>query len=421
MNIKKKYLTILLSPILLLPTFLISCSSSTDNYFDNSNVDEVIPPTENDNIIQPPIINENDFKVNILWKKGFQNENTFFFTGNGEYIFKLGDIVINQDGYIIQYVGTENNVHYYSLFDESIKKYYLLSLDFQYQKLMQIWSVSKIKQFLFQEITKDYLKNMIIDHNILDSNFFIPIDTSDLSISFEKNDVITFESSWGVWNNQQGKTIFNVNIDQTKIRKILFGSQEETYDNYLIKDIQATDLYLLPKSILIDTPINYFDFNIDDVQNNKTTEFFNLSNEEKSKMPIDLPKQYINWNCNICNKTLNGWVNNEEFVGGISSQIINLIKFDGNNFDNVIDKIQEPEKNLAKNYFEKIINKGKRISLNIKQENVNSTNLISLKIYASIYSGANSTSLIADGSSIAIYDISGIQKMNINFKEYKKF
>lgn len=421
MNIKKKYLTILFSPILLLPTFLISCSSSTDNYFDNSNVDEVIPPTENDNIIQPPIINENDFKVNILWKKGFQNENTFFFTGNGEYIFKLGDIVINQDGYIIQYVGTENNVHYYSLFDESIKKYYLLSLDFQYQKLMQIWSVSKIKQFLFQEITKDYLKNMIIDHNILDSNFFIPIDTSDLSISFEKNDVITFESSWGVWNNQQGKTIFNVNIDQTKIRKILFGSQEETYDNYLIKDIQATDLYLLPKSILIDTPINYFDFNIDDVQNNKTTEFFNLSNEEKSKMSIDLPKQYINWSCNICNKTLNGWVNNEEFVGGISSQIINLVKFDGNNFDNVIDKIQEPEKNLAKNYFEKIINKGKRISLNIKQENVNSKNSISLKIYVSIYSGANSTSLIADGSSIAIYDISGIQKMNINFKEYKKF
>lgn len=59
--------------------------------------------------------------------------------------------------------------------------------------------------------------------------------------------------------------------------------------------------------------------------------------------------------------------------------------------------------------------------MNIKQENVNSTNSISLKIYASIYSGANSTSLIADGSSIAIYDISGIQKMNINFKEYKKF
>lgn len=58
--------------------------------------------------------------------------------------------------------------------------------------------MSKIKQFLFQEIVSDYSTNMIINHNVSDENFFVPIDTSDSSISFEKNDIITFESSWGV-------------------------------------------------------------------------------------------------------------------------------------------------------------------------------------------------------------------------------
>ena len=118
---------------------------------------------------------------------------------------------------------------------------------------------------------------------------------------------------------------------------------------------------------------------------------------------------------------MNGIVINEEFIGGISSQIANLIKFDANNYDNVLEKIQEPEKNQAKNYFAKIIDKGKRSSLNIKQNYIESSSLVNLKVFASIFSGANSMNLIADGSSIAIYDISGIQKMNINFKEYKKF
>lgn len=425
MNIKKKYLTILASPILLLPTFLISCSSSSDINFDNPNIEEIIPPENSDNvIIQPPIINDNDFKVNISWKKGFQNENTFFFNGNNNYIFNLGDIIINQDGYIIQYVGSENDVYYYSLFDETIKKYYLLSLNFEYEKLSQIWSMSKIKQFLFQEITSDYSANMIINHNVSDENFFVPIDTSDSSISFEKNDIITFESSWGVWNNQQGNAILNINIDHAKIRKMLFGSQEQNYDNYIIQNIQATDLYLLPKVILIDSPINYFNFNIDDIQNNNTKDFYTLSDNEKSKIEIDLPNngnKYVNWSCSICNNTMNGIVINEEFIGGISSQIANLIKFDANNYDNVLEKIQEPEKNQAKNYFAKIIDKGKRISLNIKQNYIESSSLVNLKVFASIFSGANSMNLIADGSSIAIYDISGIQKMNINFKEYKKF
>ena len=265
---------------------------------------------------------------------------------------------------------------------------------------------------------------MIINHNVSDENFFVPIDTSDSSISFEKNDIITFESSWGVWNNQQGNAILNINIDHAKIRKMLFGSQEQNYDNYIIQNVQATDLYLLPKAILIDSPINYFDFNIDDIQNNNTKDFYTLSDNEKSKIGIDLPNngnKHVNWSSSICNNTMNGIVINEEFIGGISSQIANLIKFDANNYDNVLEKIQEPEKNQAKNYFAKIIDKGKRISLNIKQNYIESSSLVNLKVFASIFSGANSMNLIADGSSIAIYDISGIQKMNINFKEYKKF
>ena len=37
----------------------------TDNNFDNSNIEEIIPPENSDNVVQPPIINDNDFKVNI--------------------------------------------------------------------------------------------------------------------------------------------------------------------------------------------------------------------------------------------------------------------------------------------------------------------------------------------------------------------
>ena len=51
MNIKKKYLAILSSPILLLPTFLISCSSSSDINFDNRNIEEIIAPENSDNVI----------------------------------------------------------------------------------------------------------------------------------------------------------------------------------------------------------------------------------------------------------------------------------------------------------------------------------------------------------------------------------
>lgn len=423
MNIKKKHLAIFSSPILLLPIFSISCSSSSNNYKDTPNNEEIVPPeNNNNNNTQPPIINDNDFKVDISWRKGFQNENTFFFNGNNNYIFNLGDIIVNQDGYKIQYVGTEANIYYYSLFDESIQKYYLLSLNFEYEKLSQIWSISKIKQFLFKEITNDYMKNMIINHNISDENFFVPIDVSDSSVLFEQNDIISFESSWGVWNNKQGKTICNITIDHNKIKKMLFGNQGQNYDNFIIKNINATDLYLLPKAILIDTPINYFHFNIDDIQNNNTSDFYTLSDEEKSKSSIDLPTdKHINWSSNICDITINGTVIDEEYVGGISSQIGNLIKFDENNYGNIIDKIEESQKNIAKNYFEKIINKGKRISLNIKQDYNETSNLINLKIFLSTFSGANSISLIADGSSVGIYNITGIQKMNINFTEYKKF
>ena len=78
---------------------------------------------------------------------------------------------------------------------------------------------------------------------------------------------------------------------------MLFGSQEQNHDNYIIQNIQATDLYLLPKVILIDSPINYFNFNIDDIQNNNTADFFTLSDNEKSKIEIDLPNngnKYVN-------------------------------------------------------------------------------------------------------------------------------
>ena len=170
MNINKKYLSILFLPTLILPTSVISCLVSSNNKNDLYLEDEILPPNDN-NEIDKLVINENDFKVDISWKKGFRDENTFFFEGSNDYIFKLGEIIIDQDNYIVQYVGCENKVYYYSLYDKSIKKYYLLSLDFFIDKLPIIWSMSKIKFFIFENIVNSYLENMVINHNITDDLF----------------------------------------------------------------------------------------------------------------------------------------------------------------------------------------------------------------------------------------------------------
>ncbi len=216
----------------------------------------------------------------------------------------------------------------------------------------------------------------------------------------------------------------NIKIDKSKIRETLFGPLEKSYDNFFITNLHATNLYLLPKLVIIDTPINYFDFNINDVQNVNTDYFYTLTDEEKSKITLDIPtndNNSIQWRGDIGQQYVSGQIINNNYIGGISSNFINLFNSNSTNYGDILDKIKDSEKNNVKNYIEQIIYKGKRISINIDEKYNEDEKILNLKIYSSIYSGANSTNLVADGSSAAIYDVSGIQKMSISFTEYKKF
>ncbi|MBD5423432.1 MAG: hypothetical protein HDR43_02965 [Mycoplasma sp.] len=337
----------------------------------------------------------------------------------------MGEIILEQDEFQIQYVGHDNNIPCFTLFDKTIKKYYLSEVNCSYEKLIKIWSKSRLKEHIYTNLIQSYKSEMIINHNISEADFFVPVDTSDNSLIFEKNDLIWFESSWNVWNKQSGNSIFNININSNKIREILFGPLEQNYDNLIIKNVNATDLYILPKIIVMDTPIKYFDFNINDIKDVDNNKNYELSLDEKSKINIDVPgindNKYLNWVGMVYNKVLSGIVVDNNYIGGISSTLKNIINSNINDYGDVLSKINASNRPLVEKYVDDIMKKGKKISINISKKYVENDELIKLNINSSIYSGANSSSLIADGSHVGIYDISCIQKMNINFIEYKKF
>lgn len=422
----------------LIPISIItSCNATTSNNDLNSNQPTQPPstippenppasstpnnPSEEDNKDQ---ITEEDFKLNIEWKKGFLDEKVIFFDGNKEFIFKLGEIIFDSNEFELQYVGY-NKQHYYSLLDKAINKYYLCLVEASYDKLIKIWTIAKIKNHIYTNLIESYKKEMIIEHNVSDENFFIPIDTSDSSASFELNNTIKFESSWGAWNSAKANAILNLSIKSKKIREMLLGYREEDYDNFFIKSAKATDLYLLPKIIVIDPPINYFNFKVNDIKNLDNDKFYELSQDEKENFKIDVPgidnNEITNWNGIVLNKVLSGIVIDQYYVNGISSSMKNLINYNKNFYGDIISRVNVSSRNLVESYVTNILQKGKRISINVEKEYTPNESLISLNINSSFEAGANSLGIFADGSEVSLYEFSCIQKMSLNFIEYKRF
>ncbi len=427
---RKKHCTLFAFPlIVILPVVsTISCSKSNDNKNDfidigDENLDLDDKPNYDDN---DSIIDINDIKLDIRWIKAFRNDKTIYSNSIENYIFDNGDELLNNDEFNIQYVGINEYLPTYSIYDKKIKKYYQTSIDCKYQKFIDNFTKTQTKHYISTKIIENYKNEMIVEHNVSDRNFFIPVDTSDNSISFIKNEYVWFETLWGSNKNGTKESIFNLNISSTKIREMLFGAFEQNMDNLFIKNIKATDLYLLPKTIVLDDPVNYVNFWIENLKNNENEKYYSLTKDEKTKVSLDIPNRNNvksqKWSGVICGKGISGDIPWTNYPNGISLSMLSMLNSNSKDYDNIISRINASNSSSAKNYFNEIINKGKRISINIVKEFKNNVNdIISLDFFTKINAGASSGSFAADGTHVGLYNISGIQKMSLTYLEYKKF
>lgn len=393
-------------------------NNDTNNNTNNNQNEE---NNDNENII--PIDIEN---IKINWIEGFKEKDKIFLETTEDFIFEIEDIIFDNEKYQIKYLGDYKNTPSYSLYIKDIEKYYINLIEAKYELLKKYFSKNKIQKLISNKTIEDFENNMIIKYEIKDDNFFIPIDTSDESLTFDKNEIISFKSSWGVSNSQKKDINFNIKISSTKIREILFGAFEQNLDNFFIKNIEATDLYLLPKIVVINEPINYFDFNVNVLKNNLDEKKIDLTNDEKSILNVEIPGKnnidYQLWAGKINEQIVNGKIVKSKYENGLSNTIIQMLNSNSKEYDNVINRINLSNQKDVEEYVNEIFTKGKRIKINKNINFINNKNdLLSLNFNSSIKAGANATNLLGDRTTACVYQISTIQKMKLNFEEYKKF
>ena len=421
---KNFFLLSSLSTSILISTLLtISCSHKSNNTLESN--PPIEKPAEPPTIINPDLDINDNYNIEINWLQGFRDQKTSFLNKDPNFLFEIDETILNDLNFNIQYIGDNKKIPCYSIYDKKIKKYYLASGKLNYQYLFQNSSYAKIKKFLSDKLIKNYQEKMIIKHYISDENFFIPIDPSDKSLFFIKNKMISFKSSWGVGNSAREYPTFNIKMSSNKIREMLFGPFEQNYRNFFIEDVEATDLHILPKMIILDSPVNYFDFNIDTIKNNFDDKFLSLTKDETTRINIDIPgKNGIksqNWIGTVCGMNLSGTIASTKYLNGISSLITTMIDTNNFNYDNVLDRINNSNKQSVKEYVDEIVKKGKKIKIGIKNKFSNNNELISYDVNTTIKAGANAANLFGDRTTVGLYDISAIQKMKVNFIEYKKF
>ncbi len=406
----------------------LSCNNkrlSIDNDFgnDDNNNDFVVDDTNNN---EDNSNNKEPIEPKIQWIQGYRKNEQILFNTTDDFLFNINDEIFEDQKYRIKYVGDESKIPCFSLYDKNINRYYLVSYQYDYDDLKYNNSLSKAKNYLSTEIIKDYEKNMIIKYLISDKDFFVPVDTSDKSIDFISNSTVSVQSSWGVGNSSSRSISFRININRTKIREILFGAFEQNYDNLFLESTELTDLYLFPDVVSINFPINYIDFNIDTVKNNANEKFLDLTKDEKSKLSMVIPgksgvsSQY--WSGKINNKLFSGQILATNYLNGISAPIITMIDANNTNYADVLDRINNSNKSNVNNYVSNIIQNGKKISINYGEEFGNQLDQsFSFDISSTLSAGANAGAIFGDWTEVGIYNISGIQKMKLEFKEYKKF
>lgn len=396
----------------------ISCSktenNTNDNYYpDIPEIEEPILPSEPSD----EEITNNDLKTEIVWLESFNDQKKNFYEMFENFIFAINEKIYENDEYLLEYIGNVNNVPCYSIKIKEINKFYICSVAASYDKLSNKYTKPRIKDFIFEEVKKSFEKDMKENHEIEDDDLFVLLDPSDFSISFDINENLNFLSSWGVNNSQSKSIVFNININVEKIKQMLFGNHFNRYDNFKINQIKFTDLFILPRTIIWNEPINYIDFKINSIKNMNEDKFLVLTNDEKNSINLEIPgknnkKQY--WTGTVLNKTLSGYIVQNEFSNGLSSSLANFVNVYNKDNPNLIDRINSSNKDQIEEHFNKIKNNAKKFSINITDNN------LSLKINSTIKGGANSANLFGDRTEGGIYNIECIQKIKLSFTEYKK-
>lgn len=445
--IKNKYLNLIILGLITIPTTIATTSCNKQKIItndqatkpdDNENIkDEIKEEIKDENINNDSNQNEennenenlipiNIEKIQINWIEGFKEKEKTFLETTKDFVFQIGDIIFDDEKYQMKYLGDYKNTPSYSLYIKSIKKYYINSIEAKYDLLQKYFSKNKIQKLISDKTIEEFEKNMVVKYEIKDDNFFVPIDTSDESLTFDKNEILNFKSSWGVANSQKKDINFNIKISSTKIREILFGAYEQNLDNFFIKNIEATDLYLLPKILVINEPINYFDFNVNVLKNNLNDKTIDLTNDEKSILNVEIPGKnntnYKLWAGKINNQIVNGKIVNSKYENGLSNTIVQMLNSNNKEYENVINRINLSSQKDVEEYVNEIFTKGKRIKINKNINFIDNKNdLLSLNFNSSIKAGANAANLLGDRTTACLYQISSILKMKLNFEEYKKF
>lgn len=430
MKINKKFFVPFLGLTLITPlTSVVSCSSQTD-YNNHYNEDDAITPPNNiedDRTIET-------YLLNINWIQGFRDEKTSYLASEENFVFELNQVILDNNKFTIEYVGlNEFDKHNFSLFNKEINKFYLATIDAQFDQIKNKFSISNIKNYICDNLINNYQKNMIINHSISDDNFFIPIDLSDGSIIIEKNE-ITKLNNFPFLNPfiiNETSLEYNINISSKKIREILFGGQEQNFQNFKIKDFNLKDLYILPMAMNSnDKAVSLLKYKINTIRNNDDYKNKTLTKDETNEINLEIPyKNYdycVYTNQKINNKSYSGYVIKTEYINGISSSMNSIIDSNNSKYENIYERIIETSKGQFNSYSEQIINNGKRIKMDYKYDFIeNKDSLVSFNINSKCYTRQlNPPQTRAESRSgnemIGIYNIKALQKMSLNFTEYKK-
>ena len=161
--------------------------------------------------------------------------------------------------------------------------------------------------------------------------------------------------------------------------------------------------------IVISNPINYFEFNINNIRNSKDDKMLELSSDEKNKINLDIPGKNNTktkyWKGTILDKTISGNIIDTPFVDGVASLIPSRILVDESNIGKTKQSITGLDKDKIINFNDDIFNKGKRIKIGISSKNVDDFEKFNLNVNTSIKVGANAGNIFGDWTSAALYDV----------------
>ena len=158
---------------------------------------------------------------------------------------------------------------------------------------------------------------------------------------------------------------------------------------------------------------------------NKRNVFYNSKWDFWFGLFIDIPGKggvnKMSWSGTIMGQQHSGTIAETLYTDGISSYITQMIDSNSTNYGNIIEKINKSNVEKVKQYTNKIFNDGKRIKIDVETKFDKDKKLtFSFCINSTISVGANAGDIFGDWTEACLYNVTGLQKMSLSFKEYKK-